>query len=279
MIDVSGHLRSTRREIGFEDYTKPLVINCCGYQTFEEDDFTRQRPAGRLDYQLIYLYKGYGEYFIKGTWLRMPAGSLILYRPGEPQIYTYHGKDSPEIYWVHFTGNDCTKLLEKHNIKNSEIGENLPIKNLFQEMILELQLKKNCYEDIVCNNFLKLTALIHRTTAQKERMPDYNFALDYLIIQLNQYYMNDWNIRTMAEFCHLSEDYFSHYFKKILGLSPMQYLTLLRVEKARELLLWENRNIGSVAAQVGYGDPLYFSRVFKKITGCSPKAYRKNHFL
>ena len=58
MIDISGHLRDYRREIGFSDESKPLIINCCGYQKFMTENFSKSRPTGRLDYQLIYIYQG-----------------------------------------------------------------------------------------------------------------------------------------------------------------------------------------------------------------------------
>lgn len=278
MIDISGHLRSIRSEIGFEDSGCSLMINCCGYQSFTTEDFTRVRPQGRLDYQIIYVYKGSGIYQINDRDEKLTQGSLVVYRPGQPQIYSYYEKDEPEIYWIHFTGTDCEKLLQKYEISNQNIGESLPLKNLFQEIILELQLKKECYEDIVCAVFHKLLAVIKRSAVQNGSVPECNFALDRLIIQLNQTYRDSWSVPQMAEFCHLSEDYFAHYFKKVMQLSPLQYLTDLRIQKAKEMLQWEGMNIASVAVLVGYDDPLYFSRIFKKMTGYSPKMYRNQKF-
>ena len=54
MINVSGHFRNERRSIGFEDHSASLSVNCCGMQIFKTKDYTQNRAAGRVDYQLIY---------------------------------------------------------------------------------------------------------------------------------------------------------------------------------------------------------------------------------
>ena len=60
MINVSGHLRNERRVIGFVDETVPLAVNCCGMQIFKTKDYSQDRSLGRVDYQLIYVYKASG---------------------------------------------------------------------------------------------------------------------------------------------------------------------------------------------------------------------------
>ena len=57
MINVSGHLRNERRATGFEDLSTALTVNCCGMQIFKTKDYKQNRAAGRVDYQLIYIYK------------------------------------------------------------------------------------------------------------------------------------------------------------------------------------------------------------------------------
>ena len=276
MIRVAGHARATGGAAYPEDTIKPLFVNCCGYQHFMTKDFSIQRPSGRLDYQLLYIYKGCGHFYLNGEWQMISAGNIILYRPSEPQIYTYYAKDTPQIYWIHFVGTDIPTLLETYQIENCFIGKNRLLKQVFDEIILELQLRKPLFQDIVHGDFYKLLPLIHRLHLSQPGPAEGNDAIDQLIINLNKHYMDFWDINSMARFCNLSTDYFAHQFKACTGYSPVQYLNQLRIEKAKEMLLTESLSVSEVAALVGYKDPLYFSKAFKKATGTSPKMFHGN---
>ena len=55
----------------------------------------------------------------------------------------------------------------------------------------------------------------------------------------------------------------------------MEYVTGLRVARAKELLQQETLSMKEICVSVGYGDPNYFSRIFKKHTGVTPTEYRE----
>ncbi len=276
MINISGHLRNERRLTGFCDNDVPLMINCCGKQVFQTQDYFCNRENGRIDYQIIYIYRGKGHFFIDGQWIALSAGNIILYRPEVPQFYSYYAEEKPEIYWIHFTGNQCEEILEKYNIRNCYIGENLYLKLLFQDIITELQLKKLQYEDIVLYNFCIMLSFIKRSFCCLSKLSDNDFSFDRLLIELNSKYANKWTVASMADYCKLSESYFSHTFRERMGISPMHYLNSQRIEKAKDFLLSNSMNVATVARLVGFDDPLYFSRVFKKYTGITPQMYYHN---
>ena len=75
-------------------------------------------------------------------WHALGAGNILLFRPQEPQTYSYYAKEHPEIYWIHFTGSNCINIINKYQLHNCYIGEHILLKTLFQETIIELQLKK-----------------------------------------------------------------------------------------------------------------------------------------
>lgn len=79
----------------------------------------------------------------------------------------------------------------------------------------------------------------------------------------------------IAEALSVSASYLSGVFKKTMGISMVQYLTMVRMEKARELLLETAADVKNIAEQVGYHDEYYFSRCFKKQYGLSPIQIRK----
>ncbi len=79
----------------------------------------------------------------------------------------------------------------------------------------------------------------------------------------------------VAQSVNASEDYLSRVFRRELGLTPWEYLTRLRVQRAKELLMTGTDAVALVGAKVGFPDPAYFSRVFKKATGMAPQAFRE----
>lgn len=79
----------------------------------------------------------------------------------------------------------------------------------------------------------------------------------------------------IAESLGVSANYFSRVFRRELGLSPWQYLSRLRVLRAKQLLADTDMSVTEVAIAVGFADSAYFSRTFHKEVGRSPLAYRR----
>lgn len=88
------------------------------------------------------------------------------------------------------------------------------------------------------------------------------------------YYHNDISLNTVATNVNISPSYFSSIFSQETGQTFTEYLTEVRIEKAKELLMCTNLRASEIGYQVGYKDSHYFSYIFKKETGCTPKEYR-----
>ena len=74
---------------------------------------------------------------------------------------------------------------------------------------------------------------------------------------------------------NVSPYYFSKLFKEEAGENFIEYLTHLRIDRAKELLRDETLSIKEISMMIGYGDPNYFSRIFKKQTSMTPREYRE----
>ena len=83
------------------------------------------------------------------------------------------------------------------------------------------------------------------------------------------------SLTRIADDLGISGPYLSAIFKKAIGMSVTQYITMIRLNKAREMLLVGDRDIHTVAVQVGFNDEFYFSRCFKKYFGRSPSSIRR----
>ena len=92
---------------------------------------------------------------------------------------------------------------------------------------------------------------------------------------IQQHYQEALRLEDVSTAVGFNATYFSTLFKKETGQNFMDYLTELRISKAKELLCGEELSVQDVAEQVGYRDLKYFSRLFKKNAGISPSDYKK----
>jgi YesN/AraC family two-component response regulator len=79
----------------------------------------------------------------------------------------------------------------------------------------------------------------------------------------------------VAEAVYFSPCYLSRVFKQMLKVNFIDYLTQVRLEKAKMFLKDSNCSISGIGRKVGYQDPKYFSTLFKKHVGCTPSEYRR----
>lgn len=100
-----------------------------------------------------------------------------------------------------------------------------------------------------------------------------NSALEY--IQNN--YCETISLDEMASLCNISSSYFSKIFKKVVGDNFSNYINILRIRKAKELLETSNMPIINISIDLGYEDCGYFIKVFKKNVGVTPALYRKKY--
>ncbi len=93
---------------------------------------------------------------------------------------------------------------------------------------------------------------------------------------LEAHYAEEISLENIAEQVNISPQYFSKLIKKSTGFNFIDWLSMLRVKKAKELLTNSNYTVKEVCFMVGYKDPNYFSRIFKKRIGITPSEYIKN---
>ncbi len=98
------------------------------------------------------------------------------------------------------------------------------------------------------------------------------------IVKAKQFIENNYhkqiNLVDVSSYTDLSTNYVSNLFHEATGSTFIDYLTEIRIKKAKELLQTNNATLKEISYEIGYKDPNYFSRVFKKHVGLSPKQYQ-----
>lgn len=93
--------------------------------------------------------------------------------------------------------------------------------------------------------------------------------------QIRKTYMSDEiSLNTIAAEVGMSPSYFSSIFSKEMGKTFVEYLTEIRMDRAKELLMCPSMKTSEIGYEVGYKDPHYFSYIFKKTQNCTPKEFR-----
>lgn len=93
---------------------------------------------------------------------------------------------------------------------------------------------------------------------------------------IRENYSRDISLDDVSREANISPYYFSKLFKDSTGQNFIEYLTNIRIEKAKELLLTTESSMKEICLMVGYSDPNYFSRTFKKNVGVTPTEYKEN---
>ncbi|MDL2234097.1 AraC family transcriptional regulator [Ruminococcaceae bacterium OttesenSCG-928-L11] len=256
-----------------------LVINCTGVSVLTQD-FATHLPKGRSDFYLQYLVKG--EMLVKrhsGTQIMVP-GQAILYYPHTEYEYSMYGQNEIEYYWVHFTGFDAASLVESCNLPNHTlldlgIRESLILE--FEELFREFIIRDSCFPYMMATRLCAICTGISRRAGCIDSSPaEKQDRICQALTYIHKNYGQDISVEELASLAHLSVSRFRTLFKARTGLSPLDYLTVLRINQARQLMMQTDMSVGEIAGATGYVDQLYFSRIFRKRTGFTPSAYRQN---
>ncbi|KLU70247.1 MAG: hypothetical protein RHS_3908 [Robinsoniella sp. RHS] len=106
----------------------------------------------------------------------------------------------------------------------------------------------------------------------------YGGTIDEVINYIHLNYTQDISTQKICSVFYFNQSYFSALFKSKTGSNYNDYVTNLRIAKAKELLKSGNYKISEISAMIGYNSSRYFSKVFRARTGELPQEY-KNHFL
>ena len=244
----------------------------CTDNNYKEPNLHRWGPGSREVYSLHYILSGKGCVVCGGKSFSLTAGDSFLVFPEEEYLYFPEETDPWEYLWVDFKGADAKSLIaQTYFTKECPVVKEKPgLGQLFHiyEEGLHGALAKERYTARV---YLLLTYFFKEKEETEGRRSYFEDAAE--IIQ-NSYWKQELNVGQLAKCLSVERSYLYRLFMERTGISPQDYITEVRMERACELLMTTELSVQAVACSVGYKDALYFSRVFRKRKGITPSVYR-----
>ncbi|MDD6885007.1 MAG: helix-turn-helix domain-containing protein [Eubacteriales bacterium] len=137
------------------------------------------------------------------------------------------------------------------------------------ERVLRMHGVKQTMHDLA-----QLTTSLCRYIAQMRRDSGKQMGQDMLAYVTQNFAKPDISLDAVAEHFHLSSFYVSRFFSQYAGITFREYITGLRIDRAKSLLWDTDLPVRDIVAQIGYLDPSTFSKRFKQIVGITPGEYR-----
>lgn len=236
-------------------------------------------PAVRDHYLIHYVISGKGTLQCNNTVYQIGRGDVFLIRPATVVSYSADMEDPWEYCWVGFNGTEAPRL-----IGLTEFTEETPVLHCTNHDNLK-RLLLNIYNSHGNNPshetrmigflYLFLSELVSNTEVASSPYSSERSYIEKALRYIQRNYCEIISIDDIAAFADISRSHLYRIFVKNLGVSPNEYLSAYRINKACSLLRNSGLKINEIASSVGFRDQLYFSRVFKKQKGMSPSRFLK----
>ncbi|EKO3933185.1 helix-turn-helix domain-containing protein [Vibrio fluvialis] len=214
-------------------------------------------------HQLVLPLSGYIDIVVDDVVLKSGLGDCVVIRAG-----TRHDFSAPEAF--RFLVADLDEL--PANLTQSEVVSFLLDPSaLAYIQFVDKQLSAQVDKHIEAMTLELFLALLARQSFARKIDPRIQKAVQAMRDNLAR----SLTINELANIACLSTTQYKNLFKANLGVTTFQYLTQLRMERARALLTHSDYPIGLIAEQVGFQDPSAFSRSFSRYFGQPPKFYAK----
>lgn len=237
-----------------------------------------------------------------GCWLtsndtteRLGPGDLLFVEPGRSHVITSHppgGKRDEQgqetlllCGYFRFTREIDTPLLSVLPsltiVREEELLRHAWLKGSLDQLSSEY-LSQQPGSELVVNKLTEivLIELIRFDFGRSERRGFLAALSDKKISRALQYMHGKpekaWTLQSISDEIGMSRAAFARRFRDLVGQSMFEYLTTLRIQRAKDLLRDTQRPLYEVAALVGYESDLAFTKTFKKHTGTTPTRYRKD---
>ncbi len=257
-------------------------------------------------WEIAYVYEGAAFIHTEKGTKKLNSGNFVLIKPGSTHSVTAAQESKKTTMWMCsciFTRKYFNDIFSEY-LKISDLscyslyntlGNNQAsiirlsddnannIKHLLWMIAHEYNHHTSGSNDIIRNSLINLLVFITRMyeyeTTKLSGVVSKSHEIDELAKYIRSNFAYKLSLDFLARHMHISREYLSRYFKKHMGKTISEYLTEVRIEKAKQMLKNTSHPIGDICEHCGYSSISSFQKAFKKAMGVSPSMYRKQEPL
>ncbi len=152
------------------------------------------------------------------------------------------------------------------------------IKALLMTILEEFQEQARGYQQIIHSKIIELLVTTMRKIYSGPQLNQKSDDMGRIMQYINSEYTNDITLKDICQKFNYSLSYMSMKFKKAIGMTYIEYLQKIRIERSMFLLINTDMSVEEITQAVGYHDIKSFYAIFKKISNTTPAKFRKNYY-
>lgn len=223
------------------------------------------------DFELVVVNHGNAKINVDNEIYQLTEGESILIPSSAMHQIT--SSDNSMLTFFIFQCKPIQTVIGNRRLRSPVLSGKYPFDEIYVNISKELQTKSRL-EALYANNRIErlmLDIFLNEETMESRSDSSYMEIRYKRILEAVDENYAKYSIDDAANFAAMSVSYFSRFFKQMSGITFTQYLNLVRVEKAIELIQNNETIMATVAISCGFGTIRNFNRVFKSITGYSPR--------
>lgn len=279
MINCSYYRKPNIPDNNFVNNDAYIQLNCTGRLV---SDYNLSAETVRRDFYMIYVYQGNLNFFSpQMQYSEMRSGDLIIIGCDTPFYYKKPDDSKLIYYWAHFTGYGCDEILKKCGLETNIIlspGNHDAVIESFQSLFDKFLIRDDFFDLDSSQALISLFITLGRYTAQSDidKLHSYRKRLGKSISYINENFSSQISVQTLASMEFMSISRYRTIFNYVMKMPPQDYITMVRLNHACELLSHAAMTVNEISQICGYSDQRYFSRIFTKNLGTTPTKYRCN---
>lgn len=221
-----------------------------------------------------------GDFFIDidGRSYEAKPGQMYLLPSSSVQHYHAYNSTEARKKWIHFNCNcgkkDLFEIVKTHDF--IEVDDPDYVHSLFDDIFARGT--RQSVNDILAvkSDILKLISYFLEKAQMNVSEPVLDSRFEAVLRYIDEHLSEEIRLTDLSQLVFLNPNYFIRCFKNRIGMSPMEYILMTRVNRAKHLLQTSALPIKDISFMCGFSTVYYFDRIFKRYTGITPSVYRNS---